>query len=86
MFTLDYELRLDQRKFIPRRHAGWLSLVKSRIKEPGFLHQKRAVILSEAKNGASGASDIDCKAAQVAASESGDERVQSRLLFTAALE
>ena len=37
-----------------------------------------AVILSKAKNGATGTSDMDCQAAQgLAVSESGDERVQS---------
>ncbi len=35
------------------------------------------VILSGAKNGANGMSDMDREAARVVASESGDERVQS---------
>jgi hypothetical protein len=39
-----------------------------------FLH---AVILSKAKNGASGTSNMDGKAARVAASELGEELVQS---------
>ena len=34
-------------------------------------------ILNEAKNGASGTSDMDGSAARVAARESGDEQVQS---------
>jgi len=38
------------------------------------------VILSEAKNGASGTSDIDGNAARVAARESGDEQVQSLIV------